>query len=75
MKLATRFLVLILLLSALPIFAGDDDNEPAPHFRARTMAGESFNNESTKGKVVLFEFWTTLVPVLPSGSGPGRADQ
>ena len=59
MKLATRFSVLILLLSALPIFAGDDDNEPAPHFRARTMSGESFNNESTKGKVVLFEFWTT----------------
>jgi thiol-disulfide isomerase/thioredoxin len=47
------------VLSALPIFAGDDENEPAPHFRARTMSGESFNNESTKGKVVLFEFWTT----------------
>lgn len=23
------------------------------------MSGESFNNESVKGKVVLFEFWTT----------------
>jgi len=59
MKLVARFLPLILLLSASPVFAGDDDSEPAPRFRARTMSGESFNNESTKGKVVLFEFWTT----------------
>lgn len=59
MKLAMRLLLLIVLLSAHSIFAEDDDNEPAPRFRARTMSGESFNNESTKGKVVLFEFWTT----------------
>ena len=59
MKLVARISVLILLLCALPALAGDDDNEPAPRFRARTMSGESFNNESTKGEVVLFEFWTT----------------
>jgi thiol-disulfide isomerase/thioredoxin len=59
MKLGARFLLLILLLSASPAFAGDDDNEPAPRFRARTMSGENFNNETTKGKIVLFEFWTT----------------
>jgi thiol-disulfide isomerase/thioredoxin len=59
MKLAAGFSLIVLLLSPLPIFAADDENEPAPHFRARTISGESFNNESTKGKVVLFEFWTT----------------
>ena len=40
-------------------FAGDETGQPAPRFRAKTTTGESFNNESTKGKVVLFEFWTT----------------
>jgi len=37
----------------------DETGQPAPRFRARTTTGEQFNNESTKGKVVLFEFWTT----------------
>lgn len=40
-------------------FAGDETGQPAPRFRARTTAGQQFNNESVKGKVVLFEFWTT----------------
>ena len=40
-------------------FAGDETGDPAPRFRARTTTGEQFNNESVKGKVVLFEFWTT----------------
>ena len=40
-------------------FAGDETGQPAPRFRAKTTSGEQFNNESTKGKVVLFEFWTT----------------
>jgi thiol-disulfide isomerase/thioredoxin len=54
-----RALVLSLLLVAVCAFAGDDDNEPAPRFRAKTTAGETFNNQSIKGKVVLLEFWTT----------------
>lgn len=33
--------------------------EPAPRFSAKTMAGEKFNNQSVKGKVVLLQFWTT----------------
>ena len=33
--------------------------EPAPRFNATTTAGEKFNNDSIKGKVVLLEFWTT----------------
>jgi len=53
-------LFLSLLLTAACAFAGDDDDDkPAPHFRAKTMSGETFNNESVKGKVVLLEFWTT----------------
>ena len=39
--------------------AGDETGDPAPRFRARTTTGEQFNNESVRGKVVLFEFWTT----------------
>jgi thiol-disulfide isomerase/thioredoxin len=50
---------LFLLLAAACAFASDDDDKPAPRFRAKTMSGESFNNESVKGKVVLLEFWTT----------------
>jgi len=52
-------LLLSLSLAAACAFAGDDDDKPAPRFRARTLSGESFNNESVKGKVVLLEFWTT----------------
>jgi len=39
--------------------ARDETGQPAPRFRAKTTAGEQFNNQSIKGKVVLFEFWTT----------------
>ncbi len=49
----------VLLTSALGLAAGSKDKEPAPHFSATTTAGEKFNNESIKGKVVLLEFWTT----------------
>ena len=50
---------LILLLITLSAFAGDETGQPAPRFRAKTTTGEQFNNESIKGKIVLFEFWTT----------------
>src|SRR4051812_39274143 len=48
-------------ISAGCVFAKSPANskEPAPHFNATTTAGEKFNNESIKGKVVLLEFWTT----------------
>jgi cytochrome c biogenesis protein CcmG/thiol:disulfide interchange protein DsbE len=48
-----------LLLAALGAFAADETGQPAPRFRAKTTAGDQFNNASVKGKVVLFEFWTT----------------
>ena len=61
---ASRFVLpacLVLLLFSLAV-AQDGDEGPAPRFRAKTTAGESFNNESVKGKVVLLEFWTTWCP-------------
>jgi cytochrome c biogenesis protein CcmG, thiol:disulfide interchange protein DsbE len=52
------FLALVLMFASR-LFAGDETGQPAPRFRAKTTTGEQFNNESAKGKVVLFEFWTT----------------
>jgi thiol-disulfide isomerase/thioredoxin len=52
-------LVLLFLQLTTYVLAGDETGQPAPRFRAKTTAGEQFNNESIKGKVVLFEFWTT----------------
>jgi len=48
-----------LLTSAIGLAAGSKDKEPAPHFSATTTSGEKFTNASIKGKVALFEFWTT----------------
>jgi thiol-disulfide isomerase/thioredoxin len=39
-----------------------DSREPAPKFRAKTMDGESLNNDSIQGKVVLLQFWATWCP-------------
>lgn len=51
--------IFLLLIPALCAQAPDETGEPAPRFHARTTNGETFNNDSVKGKVVLFEFWTT----------------
>src|ERR1700674_3524108 len=48
-----------LFLAALCALPGPKPKEPAPRFNARTIEGEKFTNDSTKGKVVLLEFWTT----------------
>jgi thiol-disulfide isomerase/thioredoxin len=59
---AVRIFTVIGLTIAIAVPAipqRDRDKEPAPRFRAKTVDGENFSNESTKGKVVLFEFWTT----------------
>jgi len=50
------------LLAAMGALAASDDGEPAPRFRAKTLTGETFTNESVKGKVVLLQFWTTWCP-------------
>ena len=56
----------LLSLAATRTFAGDDDREPAPRFHAKTLEGEQFTNETVKGKVVLFQFWTTWCPYCKS---------
>jgi thiol-disulfide isomerase/thioredoxin len=39
-----------------------DSREPAPKFRAKTMDGETINNDSIQGKVLLLQFWATWCP-------------
>jgi thiol-disulfide isomerase/thioredoxin len=56
------FLIVLVILTAMAAVAGSDDGEPAPRFHAKTTSGESYTNESIKGKVVLLEFWTTWCP-------------
>ena len=58
-SLVLRPLLIAIVLTSLIAFAADETGQPAPRFRAKTMTGEQFNNASIKGKVVLFEFWTT----------------
>jgi thiol-disulfide isomerase/thioredoxin len=48
-----------LFLAALSLLAASNTKESAPRFTAITTSGEKFSNTSIKGKVVLFEFWTT----------------
>jgi thiol-disulfide isomerase/thioredoxin len=75
--LAKRILLRCLLCAALTVFLAaqdvhrdltieEDEREPAPRFHAKTLEGEQFNNDSTKGKVVLFQFWTTWCPYCKS---------
>jgi thiol-disulfide isomerase/thioredoxin len=54
-----RCLTGLIVFAAVSAIAGSDDAEPAPRFHAKTTAGETYNNQSIKGKVVLLEFWTT----------------
>ena len=52
-------LTTLFFLTASCVFAATKGKEPAPRFNAKTTEGETFNNASIKGKVVLLEFWTT----------------
>ncbi len=58
-SLIRLLLPLALAIAAACAFASDETGQPAPRFRAKTTAGDQFNNASIKGKVVLLEFWTT----------------
>jgi len=55
----TPLLLATFFFTTLFSYAGSEPREPAPRFRAKTLTGESYNNSSVKGKVVLLEFWTT----------------
>ena len=52
----------VVLVASLASFAADEEGQPAPRFHAKTLAGETFTNDSVKGKVVLLQFWTTWCP-------------
>ncbi len=56
-------ILLPIFLSALTVAKA---REAAPEFTAKTLDGETFTNDSLKGKVVLIEFWTTWCPVCTS---------
>lgn len=76
-----RCLIALAVFAAISAFAGSDDGEPAPRFHAKTLSGESYSNQSIKGKVVLLEFWTTWCPyckneeALVDGIGREFADK
>ncbi len=58
--LCRRTTMLLLASGALSrVLGAEDGREPAPRFRAKTIDGEQFSNESLKGKVVLVQFWAT----------------
>src|ERR1700677_2862580 len=57
---AFRYLVPVAVaFVAIGAFAADETGQPALRFHAKITTGDQFNNASVKGKVVLFEFWTT----------------
>src|SRR5215469_12791114 len=59
LALALSLMALMSIAALAPGQSRDETGQPAPRFRARTTTGDQYNNESIKGKVVLFEFWTT----------------
>jgi thiol-disulfide isomerase/thioredoxin len=54
-----RLTLAALALLCIQSFAADEIGNPAQRFHAKATNGAQFNNQSIKGKVVLFEFWTT----------------
>jgi thiol-disulfide isomerase/thioredoxin len=61
-----QVLLVLVILTAVAAFAGDNGRESAPRFSAKTLSGEKFTNDSIKGKVVLLQFWTTWCPYCRS---------
>ncbi len=47
-----------------------DTGQTAPRFKGKTLTGESFDNHSLMGKVVLIEFWATWCPYCRDDAGP-----
>jgi len=57
-------------LAISPLLQAGDGPEPAPRFNAKTLRGETVNNQSLAGKVVLIEFWATWCAYCRSDAGP-----
>lgn len=66
MKLRIAGISLFIAFLGLAAGAQNDKPEPAPRFTAKTLTGEKFDNSAIKGKVVLFQFWTTWCPYCQS---------
>ena len=64
MQVISRRTVLSATLCAgwISRLVAEETREHAPNFWAKTLDGERYTNESTKGKVVLLQFWTTWCP-------------
>jgi thiol-disulfide isomerase/thioredoxin len=59
-RMFRRALCLVVLTASA--FAQSDGREPAPRFNAKSIAGQTYNNASLKGKIVLLQLWTTWCP-------------
>lgn len=62
-KLVTWALCSGVAFTSICAFGGSSGPRTAPRFVAKTLSGETFTNESVKGKVVLVQFWTTWCPL------------
>lgn len=65
----TRRQLVSFVFSGIPFtLRAIDLHPPAGKFKAKSLDGDTFNNESVAGKVVLIQFWATWCPYC-------RADQ
>jgi len=55
----SRLAIASVALLMCGVAAGIDARQPMPVFRATTLDGQKYSNESVKGKVVLLQFWAT----------------
>ena len=58
-RILSAIVLTVIASASIAVAQRDETGEPVPRFRAKTTAGDQFNNQTIKGKVVLFEFWTT----------------
>lgn len=65
---SARILHCLLLPIIFCVLVRADTQGPAPQFTAQTLDGETFNNASLRGRVILLQFWATQCPEC-------RADQ
>ena len=61
-SISRRALIAGMVAAPIAGAIGLDSSEPAPHFHAKSMDGDNYDNESLKGKNVLIQFWTTWCP-------------